>query len=76
MTLGGDATENAAIGQLLGPGITAEEVPDAIERLVAVYLAHRHDGETFAEAVRRLGIEPFKAGFLASQPAEAAHAAA
>ncbi|MBY0363779.1 MAG: nitrite/sulfite reductase [Phreatobacter sp.] len=75
VTLGGDATENAAIGQLLGPGITATEVPDAIERLVAVYLARRQDGETFAEAVRRLGIEPFKAGFLAA-PAESAHAAA
>lgn len=76
ITLGGDATENAAIGQLLGPGIAAEEVPDAIERLVQVYLAHRQDGETFAEAVRRLGVGPFKAGFLASRPAEAAHAAA
>ncbi|WP_296576444.1 nitrite/sulfite reductase [Phreatobacter sp.] len=75
VTLGGDATENAAIGQLLGPGIAATEVPDAIERLVAVYLAHRREGETFAEAVRRLGIEPFKAGFLAT-PAESANAAA
>ncbi|MDP3545268.1 MAG: nitrite/sulfite reductase, partial [Phreatobacter sp.] len=40
ITLGGDATEHAAIGQLLGPGIPASEIPDAIERLVAVYLDH------------------------------------
>ncbi|OYU47424.1 MAG: sulfite reductase [Rhizobiales bacterium PAR1] len=64
ITLGGDATENAAIGEILGPGIVAEEVPAAIERLVGVYLAHRKDGETFIEAVRRLGLAPFKAAFL------------
>lgn len=64
ITLGGDATENAAIGEILGPGIVADEVPAAIERLVEVYLAHRKDGETFIEAVRRLGLTPFKAAFL------------
>jgi sulfite reductase (NADPH) hemoprotein beta-component len=63
ITLGGDATENAAIGEIIGPGISAEEVPDAIERLVSVYLAHRETGETFIEAVRRLGLAPFKAAF-------------
>ena len=76
ITLGGDATENAAIGQLLGPGISASEVPDAIERLVAVYLDRRGRGETFSETVRRLGIEPFKAGFLDVRDREPADAAA
>jgi sulfite reductase (NADPH) hemoprotein beta-component len=65
VTLGGDATENAAIGEILGPGLKADEVPDAIERIVAVYLAHREEGESFIESVRRLGLEPFKAAFLA-----------
>jgi sulfite reductase (NADPH) hemoprotein beta-component len=64
ITLGGDATENAAIGEILGPGISAEAVPAAIERLVDVYLAERQNGETFIEAVRRLGLQPFKAAFL------------
>ncbi len=63
ITLGGDATETAAIGERLGPGLAAEDVPDAIERIVGVYLAHRAQGETFIEAVRRLGLEPFKAAF-------------
>jgi len=72
--LGGDATETAAIGELLGPGIAAGEVPNAIERLVGVYLGERREGETFIEAVRRLGHAPFKAAFLAA--AEATHAAA
>jgi sulfite reductase (NADPH) hemoprotein beta-component len=74
VTLGGDATETAAIGEILGPGLKAEEVPDAIERIVGVYLAHRHDGETFIEGVRRLGLEPFKAAFLARAEAENAPA--
>ncbi len=72
ITLGGDATENAAIGEIIGPGIAAEEVPDAIERLVGVYLAQREAGETFIEAVRRLGLAPFKSAFTK----EAAHVAA
>jgi sulfite reductase (NADPH) hemoprotein beta-component len=72
ITLGGDASENAAIGEIIGPGIKADEVPDAIERLVAVYLAERQAGEDFIAAVRRLGLAPFKAAFTS----EARHVAA
>jgi sulfite reductase (NADPH) hemoprotein beta-component len=71
ITLGGDATENAAIGEILGPGLPAEEVPDAIERIVGVYLSERNDGESFIENVRRIGLGPFKSAFQ-----EATHAVA
>ncbi len=63
ITLGGDASENAAIGEIIGPGVSADDVPDAIERLIDVYLAHRHADETFIQTVRRLGPAPFKAAF-------------
>ncbi len=63
ITLGGDASEQAAIGEIIGPGIGADQVPAAIERIVSVYLARRLTGETFIEAVRRLGRAPFKAAF-------------
>ena len=64
ITLGGDATETMAIGEILGAGLTADEVPDAIERLVDVYLRNRSGrAESFIEAVRRLGVAPFKAAF-------------
>ena len=63
ITLGGDPTEQAAIGEIVGPGLTAEAVPDAIERLVDVYLAARQAGETFIETFRRIGIGPFKLAF-------------
>ncbi|MGX5734770.1 nitrite/sulfite reductase [Bosea thiooxidans] len=70
ITLGGDATENAAVGEILGPGLPAEEVPDAIEAIVGVYEAERLDGERFIETVKRVGLSPFKAAFK-----ELAHAA-
>ncbi|MFT4095632.1 MAG: nitrite/sulfite reductase [Rhodoblastus sp.] len=72
VTLGGDASEQMAVGELLGPGLTADEVPDAIERIVGVYLARRNDGETFIEAVKRLGVGAFKAAFLGGAQNEAA----
>jgi sulfite reductase (NADPH) hemoprotein beta-component len=65
ITLGGDATEFAALGERLGPGVDAEAVPDVIERIVAVYLAAREPGETFAETVRRTGLEPFRPALAA-----------
>ena len=61
ITLGGDATESAAVGKILGPGFEADNVPDVIENLVNTYLAKRHDAdESFITAVRRLGEAPFK----------------
>ena len=65
ITVGGDATENAALGERLGPGIDAEDVPGAIESIVQVYLGERREGEEFIQTVRRAGLEPFKAGFTA-----------
>jgi len=61
ITLGGDATENAAVGKIIGPGFEAEAVPGAIEALVDTYIARRESaGETFIQAYRRLGEAPFK----------------
>ena len=62
ITLGGDATETAAIGERAGPGFSAEEIVSAIERLVLGYLDLRSGAdETFLDAYRRLGPAPFKA---------------
>ncbi len=60
ITLGGDATETAVIGEKTGPGFAADEVVDAIERLVRAYLALRlTDDEAFVATYRRLGAAPF-----------------
>lgn len=61
ITIGGDHTETAAIGERLGPGFDADEVVPAIERLISAYLALRNsEAETFLQVYRRLGGEPFK----------------
>ena len=61
ISVGGDATEKAAIGDILGHGFVVEDVPAAIERLVDAYLARRTSPEEpFIDAYRRLGEAPFK----------------
>ena len=73
ITLGGDGTETAAIGERAGPGFAYDEIVPAVERLVSAYLARRAGpGESFLQAYRRLGAAPFKAALY---PEEKAHAA-
>ncbi len=61
ITLGGDGTETARIGDRAGPGLAAEELVPAIERLIRTYLEIRSDKtETFLETYRRIGMEPFR----------------
>ena len=68
ITLGGDGTETAAIGERAGPGFSADEIVPAIERLVYAYLDLREGAdETFREAYRRLGLAPFKAALYPEQ---------
>jgi len=60
VSLGGDATGDAAIARILGPSFRRDEIPDVIEQITDVYRARRADGERFVDCVRRIGIEPFK----------------
>ena len=60
VTLGGSADENTAIGDILGPAFTEEDLPNAIEKIVKIYLDTRKDGERFIDTYRRVGIQPFK----------------
>ncbi|MEM7547326.1 MAG: nitrite/sulfite reductase [Pseudomonadota bacterium] len=60
ITLGGDATETAEIGERTGPGFSFEDVTGAIETLIATYLDKRAEGETFLQTYRRLGMDAFK----------------
>ncbi|UYP69372.1 nitrite/sulfite reductase [Thalassobacter stenotrophicus] len=62
ITLGGDHTETAAVGERAGPGFAYDEIVTAIERLIAAYLDLRNSpDERFIDAYRRLGLAPFKA---------------
>ena len=71
ITLGGDGTETAAIGEKMGPGFAYDQVVPAIERLVRAYLDLRAEpAETFLMAVRRLGLDPFKAALYETEGAQ------
>jgi len=73
ITLGGDATWNAEVGQRAGPGFAYDEIVPAIERLVTGYLELRTGPEeTFLETYRRLGLAPFKAHLYPETQANAA----
>ena len=60
LTLGGDATETADIGKILGPGFDADGIVDAVEKTVETYIDIRRDGERFIDTYRRVGPAPFK----------------
>lgn len=61
VTIGGRADEGAAMGTLIGPAVSHDQVPDIIEDIVEAYLALRlRPNELFVDAVKRLGVEPFK----------------
>jgi sulfite reductase (NADPH) hemoprotein beta-component len=61
ITLGGDGTETAAIGERAGPGFAYDEIVPAVERLIEAYLDLRLEpGESFLATYRRLGLAPFK----------------
>jgi len=73
ITLGGDGTEDAQIGERAGPGFSADEIIPAVERIVMAYLDLRSDpSETFLQAYRRLGLAPFKAALYPHKQASAA----
>lgn len=75
ITLGGDATETAALGTRVGPGFSADDILPAIERLIFAYLAIRQDAEeTILQTYRRVGIEPFQSALYDPQDTQA-HAA-
>ncbi|MEM6650447.1 MAG: nitrite/sulfite reductase [Pseudomonadota bacterium] len=61
ITLGGAADEKAAIGEVVGRGLSTGQVVDAVEKLVNVYLSIRtEDQERFIDVYRRVGVTPFK----------------
>ncbi|WP_135446870.1 nitrite/sulfite reductase [Tabrizicola caldifontis] len=68
ITLGGDGTEDAVIGEKTGPGFAYDEIVPAIERILRAYLDLRLEpSETFLQAFRRVGMEPFKAALYEAE---------
>ena len=64
LTLGGSDGSTlsgpAVAGKVIGPSFAADEIADAIEAVLDTYKAQRLSGERFVDAVKRLGLDPFK----------------
>ncbi|HXC53036.1 MAG TPA: nitrite/sulfite reductase [Candidatus Limnocylindrales bacterium] len=61
LMLGGHDSDSASLGRILGPALKENQVADAVEKVLAKYLAVRNgDDEIFLDCYRRLGPEPFK----------------
>jgi len=58
--LGGSGAEDASKAGILGPGFDEHGIVDALEKVVAVYLGERLDGEEFLATYRRIGAQIFK----------------
>jgi sulfite reductase (NADPH) hemoprotein beta-component len=64
--LGGRADEQARLAKITGKGLSGEQVPDALERVVERYLALRaSDAERFIETYERVGGAPFEEALYA-----------
>lgn len=57
---GGSTSDQASLGKILGPSFAQERIPDVIATILDFYVAKRIEGETFLEAYRRIGHDPFK----------------
>jgi sulfite reductase (NADPH) hemoprotein beta-component len=60
ITLGGDQGNDTAIGKVIGPSFSAEQVPAVIQQIIGVYEAQRFADESFIQTYQRIGIDQFK----------------
>ena len=62
VTLGGSAENDASLGDRTGPSFARDDIADAVQTIVEVYLKLRlNEDETFLQTYRRVGMAPFKA---------------
>ena len=68
VTLGGSAENDASLGDRTGPSFARDEIADAIQKIVEIYLELRNsEDESFLACYRRVGMAPFKTRIYASQ---------
>ncbi|MCP1479028.1 sulfite reductase (NADPH) hemoprotein beta-component [Pseudomonas chlororaphis] len=60
ITLGGAQGKHSALGKVIGPSFSAEQVPGVIERIIATFVRYRESEELFVDTLQRIGLEPFK----------------
>ena len=64
LTLGGSdgskLSGTTTPGKVIGPSFAADEIADAIDAVIETFKRERQAGERFIDAVKRLGLDPFK----------------
>ena len=70
IALGGRQGRQANIGKVMGRSLAQDEVADAVEKIIQVFVENRQPNELFIDVVERIGLDPFKARVY---PKEAAH---
>ncbi|EHJ91768.1 nitrite/sulfite reductase [Vreelandella boliviensis] len=60
ISIGGNSTDDASLGKILGPSFFREDVPNVVEKVLDVYVSQRHEDERFLDTYRRIGLKPFK----------------
>jgi len=58
--LGGNGYNEAALGSVLGPSFSADEIPSVMRKIVDVFVDNRESEEEFIDVFRRIGIKKFK----------------
>ena len=58
--LGGNSTNDASLGKVLGAAVPKAEVAQTIRTILTVYKEKRQEEETFLQTYRRIGVLPFK----------------
>jgi sulfite reductase (NADPH) hemoprotein beta-component len=62
VSLGGNSGDRGptSLGKILGPSFSREQLTDVIAKVLDLYVATRHTGESFLEAYKRIGHNTFK----------------
>lgn len=60
VSLGGSSSNDTALGKIVGPAFSQDDISGVIEKIVDVYQEHREQDEKFLTTYQRIGMDPFK----------------
>ena len=60
ISLGGNASDTASLGKIIGPSFARADVVPAIQSILDTYVESRSPEETFLDTYRRIGLDTFK----------------
>lgn len=60
ITLGGSTGNHTALGKVLGPAVSKQNIGHAVEIIIETYIELRAQGESFVDTLERIGRNPFK----------------